>query len=475
MLLLDVEVRAAVWAQVAEAVERYVRDVPDLPVAPRLDEAAMRALLEPFDFESPIEPAAAIAFAVDNLRLHQVHCSHPRYFGRFNPAPSTMGIAGDALVAAFNPQLAAWSYSPFAVELEQHLARAFAARFGFDPDVAEGLFTFGSAEGNLTAVLTALYERFPDAAARGVRALPGDPVIYVSAEAHHSLHKAARAAGLGLHAVSAIPVDERLRMRVDVLRQRIAADRAGGRIPLLAVATVGTTSAGSVDPVKEVARVAEEEGLWMHVDAAWGGAAVLVPERRHLLAGAERAHSLTVDVHKWLSVPMGAGLFLTSRPGALHRTFSTETEYMPLEAAGLEVADPYTRSLQWSRRFIGLKLFLTLAVAGWEGYTRTLRHQLSMADLLVRELEAEGWAVVNDPSLAVVCFVDRLSPAGERPEFLASVARRVVDGGHALVAVTRVGGGRPVLRACVTNYRTGEEDVRALVRALGRARQEAAA
>jgi glutamate/tyrosine decarboxylase-like PLP-dependent enzyme len=258
------------------------------------------------------------------------------------------------------------------------------------------------------------------------------------------------------------------------LAARIARDRAEGAAPFLVVATAGTTSAGAVDPIEAIADIAAAEGLWCHVDAAWGGAAALVPELRPLLAGAARADSITFDAHKWLSVPMAAGMLLTRHPDILGRTFRVTADYMPRETAELDIVDPYAHSMQWSRRFIGLKVFLALAVAGWEGYEEVLRHQVAMGDELRRALLADGWEVVNRTPLPVVCFVDGRGPAG-RAAHLEALCRHVVGSGRTWISTARIGAERtPALRACITNYRTEAAHVAALVRALGEARAEVA-
>jgi glutamate/tyrosine decarboxylase-like PLP-dependent enzyme len=397
--------------------------------------ADMRALLAPFTFDAPMSPEAALEFAIAALREHQTHTPHPRYYGLFNPAPTTMGIFADALVAAFNPQLAAWSKNPFAIETEAHLLRAFGRLFGFE---ADGTFCSGGAEANHTAVLAALVRAFPEYAKSGTRARP---TLYVSSEAHHSFLKAARLSGIGEEAVREVETDDRQRMRPDALDGNIRADRAAGRTPFLVVATAGTTATGAIDPIPET-------DLWLHVDAAWGGAAMLLPELRPHFAGIERADSVTFDAHKWLSVPMGAGMFLTRHRDILDRTFRTSAGYMPPESGG---HDPYNHSMQWSRRFIGLKLFLSLAVAGWDGYARAVRHMVEMGDLLRSELRPP-WRVVNSTPLPLVCF------AGGDVE---AVVRRLIAEGLAWVSSVTVRG-VPAVRACVTNYRTGPEEVRAL-------------
>ena len=469
-LLLDPVVRAELWRRLAEIIEGYTTGVGQARVAPELALEEIRKALAPFDFERPVPPLEALGFAAEGLWRWQVHTPHPRYFGLFNPAPTTMGIAADALVAAFNPQLAAWSHSPLAAEMEQHLVRAFGDRFGFDPARVEGTFTSGGAEANHTALSTALTRAFPEVGRRGLLALRSQPVLYVSPEAHDSFLKAARLAGLGTEAVREVGVDSRLRMVPEDLAARIREDREAGLSPFLVVATVGSTSAGAIDPVADLAQVADEEGgLWLHVDAAWGGAAALVPELRPALDGVARASSLTFDAHKWLSVPMGAGMYITRHPGILERTFRVAAGYMPREGAALPVADPYAHSMQWSRRFIGLKVFLSLAAAGWQGYEAAIRHQTAMGDRLRDRLREEGWEVVNETPLPVVCFVGSGS-AGRSAAFLEAVAADVVASGEAWISTAALGEAGPALRACITNYRTEPEDVDALVAALGRAR-----
>ena len=469
-LMLDAKTRAQLWQKLANAIETYATKLETGRVTPPLDPAQLRAMLSRFDFSAPVEAFEALDFLVEGLWKFQTHTPHPRYYGLFNPAPTTMGIAGDALVAAFNPQLAAWSHSPLAIEVERHLVRAFGARFGYDPAQTDGTFASGGMEANHTAVLTALVQKFPEFSSRGLRALAAQPVLYVSAEAHHSLLKAARLCGLGTDAVHEIPVEASLRMNPEVLASRIAQDRGQGFVPFMVAATAGTTNAGAIDPLAATADVAALEKLWLHVDAAWGGAAALVPELRPLLDGIERADSITLDAHKWLSVPMGAGIYLTRHTDILDRTFRTPVTYMPREAAELDVVDPCMHSMQWSRRAIGLKVFLSLAVAGWEGYATAIRHMVAMGALLREQLEASGWQVVNKTPLPLCCFVDRRHAEGRTAEYLHALAMQVVRSGKAWISTTRLAGSVPVLRACITNYRTKAEDIAALTAALEEAR-----
>ncbi|MGH9768427.1 MAG: pyridoxal phosphate-dependent decarboxylase family protein [Blastocatellia bacterium] len=469
--MLNDQTREELWRRLFETIENYLTKIDTARVAPELDIEKIRGALARRDFAEPAGAIEALDFVAGAMWRFQVHTGHPRYFGLFNPASTTMGIVADTLVAAFNPQLAAWSHSPFAAEVERHLVRAFGQKFGYDPSATDGVFTSGGSEANHTALLTALVNAFPDFGEHGLRSLAAQPVFYVSSQGHHSFLKAARASGLGAAAVREITVDDDLRMDIGALTDRIARDRAEGFRPLMIVATVGTTSAGVIDPTDELAEVASREGVWFHVDAAWGGAAAFVPEFRATLSGIEKADSITFDAHKWLSAPMGAGLYLTRHSEILKRTFGVATSYMPRDAAGLEVVDAFTHSIQWSRRFMGLKVFMSLLVAGWDGYAEAIRHQAAMGDRLRQRLQGSGWAVVNRTPLPVVCFVDRALREGATAEYLDAVCKSVVASGEAWLSVARIGDDdRPVLRAGVTSYRTEAADVNALVESLNRAR-----
>lgn len=476
-LALDGDLRLALWQKLSTEIERYLRLLPGDPVSRPLDAAAtaaLRAQIASVDFEHPMAPGDALQFAVAGLWEHQVHTPHPRYFGLFNPAPTTMGVAADALVAAFNPQIAAWSHAPFAAEVEAYVLRAVAAKFGYPAASTDGVFTSGGAEANHTALLCALTHAFPEFSRGGVRALPRPPAIYVSNQSHHSLVKAARLCGLGTDAVRVLEVDAGMRLEPARVAAAIARDRAAGFEPLLLVATLGTTGTGAVDPIAALAELAARENIWLHADAAWGGLAALVPELRSVIGGVERANSITFDAHKSLSVPMGAGMFLTRHADLLERAFRVDENYMPRDASGLATAgiDPFAHSIQWSRRFIGLKLFLSLAVAGWEGYAAVLRQQLAMAALLRQAAPAAGFRVVNDTPLPLVCLApDR--PEGDTPAVIDAIVRAAVASGQVWVSAAalppRGGQPRAAIRCCITNYRTQAADIQALLACLTRA------
>jgi glutamate/tyrosine decarboxylase-like PLP-dependent enzyme len=472
MLDLNKDGRTELWQHLFAAVESYMTNVDKTRVAPIYDLKGMRSNLNSVDFDRPLEPIDVLSLISQCLWDHQVHVAHPRYYGLFNPAPTTMGIVADALAAAFNPQLASWNHSPFAVEVERYLIKEFARKFGYDFEKADGTFTTGGTEANITALLTALVKAFPGYAENGLRGLAMQPTMYISSESHHSFIQAARICGLGTHAVREIAVDEKGKMDVQALAAQIHQDRKAGVRPFLLIASAGTTNSGVVDPLVRMAEIASEEKLWYHVDAAWGGAGVLVPELKPFLAGIDRSDSITFDSHKWLSVPMAAGLYLTRHPGILGETFRISADYLPAKPTGQELIDPYEHSIQCSRRFTGLKVFMSLAVAGWEGYSSVIRHQVALGDLLRKELVTSGWNIMNETKLPLVCFIDKQNSLGGSLGFLEAVAHEIVTSGKAWISVTRLAKKTPVLRACITNYRTEEDDIRALVSDLNVVREK---
>jgi glutamate/tyrosine decarboxylase-like PLP-dependent enzyme len=471
MLSLTPEQRQSLWREMIEAIEEYIGSVKSHRVTPNIDVETLRRQIAEVSFERPMAPKAAVRWVTGILWNNQVHTAHPRYYGLFNPNPTAMGIAADALVATFNPQLAAWGHNPAACEIERFLVETFGERFGYAPESVAGSFTSGGAEANHTALLHALVHAFPDYATKGVRTLDGQPVMYISEESHHSFVKAARLCGVGTDAVVKVPLDNGYVMDYTALARLIERDRAESRLPFMVVATLGTTNAGLIDPVARIAEVAARENLWLHADAAWGGAAVLVPELAEYFAGIERADSITFDAHKFLSVPMAAGMFFTRHTDLPEKVFAITTDYMPL-THNQPIVEPHRTTMQWSRRFIGLKLFMSLMVAGWKGYEKAIRHQTAMGDLLREELEANEWRVVNRTPLPTVCFIDGRDSDGNTLERLTAISDALAKPGKSWISTTTMGGKLPVIRACITNYATGPDDIDALVRDLNSARNE---
>jgi glutamate/tyrosine decarboxylase-like PLP-dependent enzyme len=448
---------------IRSAMERVESDIASGPIVPVVTPQEIRDHLgSHYDFAKPKSLEDVGADIERMLRTWQTHVTHPRYFGLFNPSVTVASVVADTLVAMYNPQLASWRSSPAASEMERHVLSWLAGKFGLPGNTA-ATFTTGGAEANLSAVIVALTRTFPEYGEYGLRCLPATPAIYVTAEAHHSFNKIAHMTGLGRKALRTVATDRDLKMDVADLARRVAEDRKSGLAPFLVVATAGTTAAGVIDPLAELASFCRSEGLWLHVDAAWGGAAVLSPRLKGHLAGIEAADSITCDAHKWFSVPMGAGMFFCRHPDSVGEAFRAKTSYMPGAAAGA-ASDPYTMSVQWSRRFIGLKLFLALAEHGESGYVEMIEHQSRMGDLLRTSLQNSGWRVVNTTPLPLVCFTrDGLEPA----RFQATIQERQI----AWMSEVELRG-VPVLRACITSFRTTERDISSVVREMNQLVQQ---
>jgi glutamate/tyrosine decarboxylase-like PLP-dependent enzyme len=460
--------RRRVWTHLIGKLERHYSDPSLLRVAPPLDPAEVRDYCS-VDFNTPVTPTDAIDYITAGLDQFIVHTSHPGYYGLFNPRPAFAGIIADAITAVYNPQLAAWSHSPFAVEAENYVIREFGRKFGYDHDSIDGTFTTAGAEANHTALLLALTKLVPDYGEKGLSGATQIPIIYVSAESHHSFAKAAGLSGMGREHVRTIATDASFAMDVKALRRQVASDVAAGFLPVMVVSTLGTTGVGAIDPIKEIDSVARDYEMWHHADAAWGGAAAISARHRHLVSGMELADSITFDAHKWLSLPMAAGMIITRHPSILSETFRITADYMPREGKELDIVDPFTHSIQWSRRFAGLKLFMAMLIYSWEGYEKTINSQFETGELLRNKLKAGGWKIYNNTKLPLVNF--GLADLEGNPEKITRFCRKVTDSGKAWVSVYRTGE-TYTLRACVTNYNTTEKEINLLLNTLSQARVE---
>lgn len=429
------------------------------PIYPDVTPSEIRNYLASrYDFAKSMDLNAVVADVEQMLSTWQVQVTHPRYFGLFNPSVTLASVIADMLVAMYNPQLAAWRTSPAANEIERHTLGWLTAKFGL-PAETLATFTSGGSEANLSAVIVALTRAFPRYGEHGLQSLSATPAIYLTEEAHHSFSKIAHMTGLGRNALRTIATKPDLTMDLADLERRVAEDRREGVAPLMVVGTAGTTAAGAIDPLPEIGRFCRDEGLWFHVDAAWGGAAIVSPALRHHLKGIESADSITCDAHKWFSVSMGSGMFFCRHPESVAQAFRADAAYMPGRVIG-EAFDPYTSSVQWSRRFIGLKLFLTLAENGEAGQAEMIERQTRMADVMRKALADSGWRIVNNTPLPLICFTrDGLDLGG----FLASLRENQI----AWMSEARIKGA-PVVRACVTSYKTTENDVRWVVGEMNR-------
>jgi aromatic-L-amino-acid decarboxylase len=390
------------------------------------------------DFERQIMPAVT-------------HWNHPRFMAYFACTGSTPAILGEMLAAALNTNGIHWLTSPAVAELEQVTLGWLRQWLGL-PEEFFGIVYDTASVSSLHAIVAA--REMADPAARENGSRP-DLVLYTSEQSHSSIEKGAIAVGIGQKNVRKVPVDGEFRLRPDALRELIERDRAAGLRPFCAVATVGTTSSTSVDPVAEMADIAERYNLWLHIDAAYGGAAAILPEHRHILAGSERAHSLVLNAHKWLFTPIDLSAFYTRRPDILRRAFSLIPEYLRTKSQEDERSiNLMDYGVPLGRRFRALKFWFILRYFGREGVSRLLRAHIAWAQELASWVDADRrFERVAPAPFSVVCF--RLKGSDEANRALLE---RVNASGKLFISHT-VLNDRYVLRVAIGNLATTREDV----------------
>jgi glutamate/tyrosine decarboxylase-like PLP-dependent enzyme len=425
-------------------------------VTPTIDMESFRSELAAFDFAVPRPLPELLDWTIAVLEQGIVHLTNPRYFGLYNPAPCFPAQCADRIASSFNPQVASSATSPAAVALESHVIRMVAQRAGL-PAQSGGHFTSGGSEANFAALLCALTRAHARFAADGARAFSGAPVFYTSKDSHLSWVKIAHQAGIGRSAARLVATDGGGRMSAQALADAIDADMAKGCVPVLVVASAGSTGAGMIDPLHPCADIAQRHGLWYHVDAAWGGALIASERLRNAVSGIERADSLTIDAHKWFAATMGCGMFLVRDAATPSSVFHVAASFMP---SRVQSADPYMNSAQWSRRFSGLRLFLSLASAGWAGHAAHIERAVEQTAWIRSSLEARGWQIVNDSPLAVLAAVPPPALGDAR-----AIVARVLQSGRAWVSSARFEE-RDVIRICITHGETSAEDLATLIEAL---------
>ena len=437
---------------------RYFETLESRPVLARTKPGDVIAALPLEPPEEP-EPWEAIEHDLDAIiEPNLTHWQHPGYLAYFANTGTAPAVVGDFLAAGYNQIGILWRTSPVLTELEQVVVRWLlsivglpAGRDGFDGQLADTAST-----GSLIALVAAREQAFPDLRKTGLSGRPPG-VVYASELAHSSIDKACVVLGFGTSGLRKIPVDAAFRMRPDALAAAIAEDRAAGRVPVAAVATIGTTGVTSVDPCAAIAGICEREKVWLHVDAAYAGAAASLPEMRPLFDGWERADSVLLNPHKWMLVPLECtGLFFR-RMERVRRAFSVVPVYLetPENQAGT-VREYLDYGVQLGRRFRALKLWMALRAFGVDGVREIVRKHLALARRLRDALEKiPGVAIAAPVPFSVVAF--RYSPPGLSPEEADAANRRILEAvnadGRSFVSHTAIGG-RIVLRAAIGNART---------------------
>ncbi len=395
------------------------------------------------DFERLVVPAAT-------------HWNHPAFFGYFAITASAPGVIGEMLCAALNQQAMLWRTSPAATELEE-VSLAWLRRLVGLPDAFEGVIYDTASIATLHALAAAREAAGLDVRTKGLAGRADLPRlrVYASEEAHSSVDKAVILLGLGQESLRKIPTDEAFRMRPGALEEAVAEDRREGWRPLAVVATVGTTSTTSVDPVAEIAPFCASVGLWLHVDAAYAGAAAVVPELRETLAGCDRADSLVLNPHKWLFVPFDCSAFYCRRMDALRAAFSLVPEYLRTSEGERNLMDT---GVQLGRRFRALKLWFVLRAFGAQGLAARIREHVRLAHVFASWVDADpGFERLAPVLFSVVCFRAR-AEEGKVDRSNERILEEVNGTGEAFLSSTRIRG-RLALRLAIGHLRTEERHV----------------
>jgi aromatic-L-amino-acid decarboxylase len=438
-------------AIVADAWRSFDRARHGQPAVDERLHALLRAAL-------PEGGSSALAALDDAARILDSSLAQPRprFFAFVGSSGLEIGVLGDLLASCFDVNLALWAGG--ASEVEEQAVRWVSEFIGFP--AAAGAFTSGGTISNVTALAAARERALPGTRRTGMRDAPRG-ALYCSREAHYSVVRSAELLGIGAEQVRALPIDEHRRVLPDAVAEAIDRDRAAGTAPIAVVATAGTTLTGAVDPIQALADVCAERETWLHVDGAYGVAAASTPTAASLFSGLERADSVTLDAHKWLFLPKACGVVLVRRREDLHGALAHEEDYVPHDRPDHHMVDI---TLEYSRPFRALKLWLAFRAHGADAIRDAIERNLRQAKLLYDDVSRcdDLELLCAEPQLSIVPFRHVPTGVSDLDAHNLRVVRALQETGDVWGAPARVDG-TVCLRPCIVNYRTTDDDVRALV------------
>jgi len=453
-LLFPPERHDEAQAWLAAFTRRYQASLASRPVHPNVDRDALRALVE-----APL-PASGRPLADLFAQFEQVivpnstHTAHPRFLPYVQPSPNDLSPYADHAAALLNQNCNLWHLSPAANAVEQAVLRWFSGLFGL-PATASGIVTSGGSMANFVGLTAARDHALGDRARTEGLQGGGPPlVLYASEETHSSIDKAVSMLGLGTRHLRRLPTDAQFRLRLDLLAEAIAADRAAGMRPFCVVANAGAVTTGAIDPIADIAALCREQGLWLHVDGAYGALAALSPRFREAMAPIGLADSVSLDPHKFLFCAFEAGCVLVRDRRHLQHAFSASPSYLTM-TEDPERIDFANQGPQLSRAFKALKVWWSLQHFGARAYGDVIERMHDLAQYMGRAIAArDGFELLADVTFNCVCFrLSRLDDAGQK-----RVLQALLDSGTAFLGPASVKG-RTGLRACFMNLRTTEADV----------------
>ncbi|HZP64358.1 MAG TPA: aminotransferase class I/II-fold pyridoxal phosphate-dependent enzyme [Terriglobales bacterium] len=462
---LDSATRRRLGYHLIDQIDGFFASLPDRAVQLPSEQRTFGALQNALP-ETGEDPDQVLDTIFREMVDKGFHVPSANYFGLMNPTPTYIGVMAELIVAGLNPQLATVKRSQLASKIEQESVRWVGERVGWTGEFG-GTFTTGGNEANFSGMALGIAAKFPKAIEDGICSIGAQPVLYASEEAHHSIDKSAGLLGIGRKALRRISVTESIEIDVQALEKAIAEDIAGGKRPFCVVATAGTTNTGAVDDIKGLAEICRRHNLWLHVDGAYGGSAVFSDKHREIVRGIELADSIAIDPHKWLAMPLAAGVILTRHPEMLERAFAVTAPYMP-KAAEAKGIDNSRISTQWTRRMNSLKLWLTLRVHGRRAYEEHINRQMRLAKGFADWIRSSAEFELAAPqAMPIVTF--RLKKFADRFKDLGEAHGQIVDevtrDGRRWISETRVRD-ESVLRMMVISYLTEERHLQSLQKAL---------
>lgn len=454
--------------QVIDWISEYLAHIEERPVLAQVAPGDLIAQL-PKSAPEHGEAMDTILADVDRLIMPAItHWNHPSFFALFATSTSAPGIFGELLSAAFDVKAMLWRTSPAATELEEVTLDWLRQMMGLDEGF-DGIIYDTASVGSMHAMAAAREALDVRVREDGMSGRADLPLlrIYASCEAHSSIEKGVLTLGLGQRALRSIPTDSEFRMDPRALARAIEEDKRDGILPCCVVATVGTTSMSSIDPVPAIADICEQHKIWLHVDAAYAGSAAIVPEMRHILKGSERADSLVTNPHKWLFTPFDLSVLYCQRMDMLRRAFALVPEYLRTNEAET-VRNGMDYGIQLGRRFRALKLWMVLRYFGHEGLAARIREHCRLARLFATWVEdSSDWEVLAPVPFSLVCFRACPSVKGESKADHAArldalnedIMNRINANGEAYLSHTRLDD-KFVLRLAIGNIRTEEKHIR---------------
>jgi len=457
--------------RLVDKIADFLESLPHRPVTRDESPSAVRSAL---DLTGPLpelgtDPGSLLEQTAEFLFAHSLFNGHPRFFGYVTAPPAPIGVLGDFLASAVNPNVGAWTLSPAATEIELQTVRWIASFIGFPADCG-GLLVSGGNMANFICLLAARAAKATwNVREQGISNQSGPRLtLYGSTETHTWIQKAADLSGLGTSAIRWIPTDKKLRMDVNALLVQMEKDRTQGNLPCFVIGTAGSVSTGAVDPLRNIANICREYGAWFHVDGAYGGFAAAVDSASDDLRGLCQADSVAVDPHKWLYAPLEAGCALVRDSDKLRAAFAYHPPYYHFDEQATNYVD---YGPQNSRGFRALKVWLALKQVGAAGYRKMIADDIRLSQAMARAVSrhAELELVTQELSIATFRYVppDLRGELGRAQidQYVDTLNREILErlqtGGETFVS-NAVVDGRYVLRACIVNFHTTETDVEAV-------------